>query len=166
MKSFPTLKSDRLTLRQLDISDDQQIFLLRSDDAINQFLDRQKANTIKDAQIFIKKIIESQAQYWAINLANENQTIGTICLFNHTNDHKSCEIGFELLKQFQGHGYMQESLQLVVNYAFTIEGIQKIYATVHKNNLHSIKLLEKLSFKASNITNKINTPYLEYYFLY
>ena len=50
---FPILTTERLTLRQLVINDEQQIFTLRSDTEINKFLDRQISNTLDDARQFI-----------------------------------------------------------------------------------------------------------------
>src|SRR6266536_220682 len=51
---FPILITERLTLRQPVISDEQEIFTLRSDSEINKYLDRQVSNTIEDAFNTIK----------------------------------------------------------------------------------------------------------------
>jgi ribosomal-protein-alanine N-acetyltransferase len=56
---FPILKTERLTLRQLVINDEQEIFTLRSDSEINKYLDRQMSDTIDDARNFINKINEN-----------------------------------------------------------------------------------------------------------
>ena len=40
--TFPVLATQRLILRQLTAEDDQQIFALRSDNAINKYLNRQR----------------------------------------------------------------------------------------------------------------------------
>jgi ribosomal-protein-alanine N-acetyltransferase len=57
--SFPILTTERLTLRQLVIADEQEIFTLRSDGEINKYLDRQVSNTIDDARNFINKVNEN-----------------------------------------------------------------------------------------------------------
>jgi len=83
---FPILKTERLTLRQLAINDEQEIFTLRSDSEINKYLGRQIANTIDDARVFINKINENinknDSLYWAITLNDRNILVGTICLFS------------------------------------------------------------------------------------
>jgi ribosomal-protein-alanine N-acetyltransferase len=56
---FPTLTTERLTLRQLEINDEQEIFTLRSDSEINKYLDRQISNPIDDARNFINKVNEN-----------------------------------------------------------------------------------------------------------
>jgi len=53
---FPNLKTERLIFRQLNADDKNEIFKLRSDESVNQFLDRPKANSIDDALQFIDKI--------------------------------------------------------------------------------------------------------------
>src|ERR1043165_2118776 len=108
---FPVLKTERLTLRQLVVTDEQEIFTLRSDSEINKYLNRQLSNTVEDARNFINKINESinknDSIYWAITLSDKNKLIGTICLFGFSDDNYRCEIGYELLTKFQRQGIMK-----------------------------------------------------------
>jgi len=105
---FPTLKTERLLLRQLLIEDDKTILFLRSNDAVNQYLDRPKTTTINEAREFINKINlgiqKGQSFYWAVSPLSNNELIGTICLWNRSEDKLSIEIGFELHPDFQGKG--------------------------------------------------------------
>ena len=164
---FPILKTERLTLRQLVINDEQEIFTLRSDSEINKYLDRQLSNTIKDARNFINKVNENidknDSLYWAITLSDKNKLIGTICLFGFSNDNYKCEIGYELLTNFQGQGIMKEAVEKVIDYAFNTIKVQKIEAFLHRDNQNSIKLLEKFSFKNSNEPDKTNPNLICYY---
>lgn len=150
---FPILVTERLLLRQLVITDAQHIFALRSDDEINRYLGRQASKTIDDALNFINtvkhNIITTTALYWAITLKDRNTFIGTICLYNFSDD-GNCEIGYELMTSFQGYGLMYEAAKKVINYAFNTIQVQQIQAFLHKSNERSIKLLRKLSFKYSN----------------
>lgn len=155
---FPVLKTERLTLRQLVINDEQEIFSLRSDIEINKYLDRQIANTIDDARNFINNVNENISKndslYWAITFGNKNILVGTICLFSFSEENDKCEIGYELLTHFQGQGIMKEAVQKVIDYAFNTIKVQKIDAVFHRNNQSSIKLLEKFSFRDSNEFDK------------
>jgi ribosomal-protein-alanine N-acetyltransferase len=54
--TFPTLTTERLTLRQLSIDDQQDILALRSDPEINKYLDRQLSKTTEEAINFINKV--------------------------------------------------------------------------------------------------------------
>src|SRR5918998_192270 len=95
---FPVLTTERLTLRQLVINDDQEIFTLRSDSEINKYLDRQIAKTTDDARNFINRVNENinknESLYWAITFSHDNILIGTVCLFSFSDENDSCEIGY------------------------------------------------------------------------
>jgi RimJ/RimL family protein N-acetyltransferase len=151
---FPILTTERLTLRQLRITDEQEIFTLRSDSEINKYLDRQLSNTIDDARNFINRVNQNinknDSLYWAITLSDRNLLVGTICLFGLSDENDKCEIGYELLTNFQGRGIMKDALEKVIDYAFNTIKVQKIEASIHKDNQSSIRLLEKFSFRNSN----------------
>ncbi len=165
---FPILTTERLTLRQLVINDEQEIFTLRSDSEINKYLDRQISNTINDARNFINKVNEniskSDSLYWAITLSDKNILVGTICLFSFSDENDKCEIGYELLTNYQEQGIMKEAVEKIIDYAFNIIKIQKIEAIFHRDNQRSIKLLEKFSFRDSNEPDNTD-PDLLYYHL-
>ena len=163
---FPILTTERLTLRQLIINDEQEIFTLRSDSEINKYLDRQVSTTIDDARNFINKVNENinkhDSLYWAITLRDKNILIGTICLFGFSNENGSCEIGYELLTNFQGQGIMKEAAEKVIDYAFNTIKVKKIEAFFHRDNQPSIKLLEKFSFRNSNEPDETNPDLICY----
>jgi [ribosomal protein S5]-alanine N-acetyltransferase len=163
---FPILKTERLILRQLLTSDEEEVFTLRSDSEINKYLDRPLSNTIEDARNFIHKVNENTTKnislYWAITLRESNTFVGTICLYGFSDENDNCEIGYELLTNFQGQGIIKEAVEKVIDYAFNTIKVQTIEAFLHRDNLRSINLLEKLLFKKSNKPDKI-TPELTSY---
>jgi [ribosomal protein S5]-alanine N-acetyltransferase len=148
---FPVLKTERLTLRQLSVNDDKEIFALRSDKQVNKYIDRDPSNTIEDARKFIHKIAkvvkQNEGIYWAITLTNNDKLVGTICLFNFSNENDRAEIGYELLPAFQGQGIMQEATSKVLAFGLDVIGVKTIEAYTHLENKNSSKLLEKYNFK-------------------
>src|SRR6266498_4570134 len=163
---FPILTTERLTLRQLLITDEQEIFTLRSDSEINKYLDRQVSNTIDDSRNFINKVNENinknDSLYWAITLSDRNILAGTICLFGFSDENNKCEIGYELLTNFQGQGIMKEAAEKVIDYAFNTIKVRKIEAFLHRDNQRSIKLLDKFSFRNSNEPDRTNPELICY----
>ena len=77
---FPILTTEKLTLRQLSIDDQQNIFALRSDKEINKYLDRQVSKTIEDAINFINKVNDNikknNSIYWVITLTKTKYLLG------------------------------------------------------------------------------------------
>jgi ribosomal-protein-alanine N-acetyltransferase len=154
---FPVLKTERLTLRQLSINDDKEIFALRSDKQVNKYLDRQPSDTIEDARNFIQKVNENvrlnKSIYWAITLQSNGHLTGTICLFNFSNKYAKAEIGYELLPAFQRQGIMQEAISKVIAFGLIDLGLKTIEAHTHFENINSLKLLEKYNFKKQTNSN-------------
>lgn len=147
---FPILTTERLTLRQLSVDDQQDILALRSDPEVNKYLDREPSKTMEDALNFISRVTDNiqknNAIYWAISLTNTKTFVGTICLFDFLTEKNSCEIGYELMAGFQGQGIMKEAIAAVIDYAFQTLQFQKIVAFTHKGNQNSTKLLIKFNF--------------------
>lgn len=147
---FPQLLTERLLLRQVRRADVQEIFLLRSDEIVNKYLGRPKAKSIEDAEDFIKRINfgtgNNQHFYWAICFPDQLKLMGTICLWNFSEDGNKAEIGYELLPQFHGKGIMQEAFSKVVEYGFETLELTTIEAWTIQQNSNSIKILERNHF--------------------
>ena len=143
------LISERLTLRKLSKNDAEEILKLRSNTEVNKYLNREPGKTVEDVLTFIKMIIENESDelfYWAITKTDEDKAIGTICLFDFSTDLEKCEIGYELLPEYQGQEIMTEAAKKVIEYAINILGVKTLEALTHKDNQSSTKLLQKLNF--------------------
>ena len=164
---FPVLKTERLILRKLSVNDDKEIFALRSDKQVNKYLGRDPSSTIEDARKFIHKIAEVVRQnegiYWAITLSSNDNLVGTICLFNFSNENDQAEIGYELLPAFQGQGIMQEAASKVIAFGLDVIGLKAIEAYTHLENENSSNLLKKFNFrKQENIDSNSNDMFVIY----
>ena len=163
LNPFPKLITARLLCRQLQLSDANEIFLLRSDDSVNAFIGRQKATSVEDATAFINKIIaiqnNSEGLMWAITLKDEPELIGTLGIWNIVKEKAEAEIGYELLPQYQGKGIMLEALKTAVKFGFETLKLKRFVAESRVDNLRSVSLLEKCGFAK---TGEINGDYLSY----
>lgn len=157
------LTTDRLFLRDLRLEDAEEIFRLRSDESVNQFVDRQQAVTIDDAIEFIQKIQtlaeNNGSVMWAITLIGEAKLIGTVVYWNIVKEKRQAELGYELLPEYQGKGIMTEALKKVIAFGFEERTYKTIVAEPHRKNLKSIRLIERLGFK---LTDETNGEYLIY----
>ena len=151
---FPTLNTERLTLRLLTYADDHALFRLRSDGRVNRFLDRPPTTTLGDARTFIEKIETAikngESFYWVIALKNEDALIGTICYWNLVKEDDQAEIGYELHPDFQGKGIMQEAITAVLRFGFEQLKLKTITAFPRQDNRKSIQLLEKNNFSVDS----------------
>ncbi|MFL0353737.1 GNAT family N-acetyltransferase [Xanthomarina sp. GH4-25] len=166
-KPFPELQSQRLLLRKIVEADCRSILFLRSDKKVTKFIERpedRKTKTQADAIKFIKELDEyietGKSISWGITLKNNPEIIGTICLWNFSNNNKTAEVGYDLDPKFQSLGIMNESLKMVINYGVDNLKLNKIEAFTHTNNKPSIKLLERNGFRLNrhrkDLENKSN----------
>jgi ribosomal-protein-alanine N-acetyltransferase len=150
---FPEIKSERLLLRKVEESDASAILYLRSDETINQFIERpenRKTKTLEQALQFITDINQdfenNKSVTWGICSINESQLIGTICLWNFSENHTIAEVGYGLSPEFQNTGIMTEVLQRIIAFGFNELKLAKIEAFTHHKNESSKKILEKTGF--------------------
>lgn len=98
---FPVIETDRLILRCIDKTDAYDILALRSDDRINEHVDRKKMLLIEEAEYFIYKIrsgIEkNELIYWVITDKQTGKMLGTTGIWNVEPDEGAAELGYELL---------------------------------------------------------------------
>jgi len=151
---FPEIKTERLILRKIETSDCDVILFLRSDATVTKFIERpesRKTKTIADAIKFINELNEylvtNKSISWGITLKNGPKIIGTICLWNFSEDFKTAEVGYDLDPKFQRKGIMNEAMKKVVDFGFKELRLDKIEAFTHCKNENSKKLLEKNGFQ-------------------
>ena len=167
---LPQLATKRLLLRPLQISDANQVFILRSDPIVNQYTGRKLARTVDDSIEFIKKILSGYEArdtfYWAIVPKERQELAGTVCLFNINIVDKKAELGYELLPEWQGRGFMQETLEAIIRFGFRQMQLQAIEAELEERNLPSIRVLERCNFsllgrsvdETSTLTYRLSAP--------
>ncbi|MCY7330294.1 MAG: GNAT family N-acetyltransferase, partial [Saprospiraceae bacterium] len=97
---FPTLHTERLTLRQLVATDAPEMLVLRSDPRVLTFLEIVPARTLEDVRPVMQRVEASMAEgtsvFWAIALQDRPKLIGTICLWNLSEEKSTAEIGYML----------------------------------------------------------------------
>ena len=150
-KIFPELKTERLLLRNMENTDASLIQKLRSDEIVNAFVGRDNTSTLEKAQDYILKMLDLTAKkeciYWIIRLKQNNDMIGSVCLWNFDTENEIVEIGYEMLTEFHGKGIMSEAIKKVIEYAFTGMKAKMITAFPSSDNVNSLAILKKLNFE-------------------
>lgn len=147
---YQELYSSRLNLIKPSRLYIEDLFLIRSNHLVNKFIRREKPKAKEDIIPFIDTIRTNiktdKAYYWCIQEKNLKKIIGTICLWNFSKDKKTAEIGYELHPDFQNQGFMNEAINMVMEFGFNVLHFLIIEAYTHKQNISSINLLKKNSY--------------------
>ena len=145
---FVELSTHRLLLRSPNPSDVDQFYLLRTNEDVNEYLDRKIPNNKKEVEELIQKLTKGNQKnqwfYWVISEIEEMNLMGTICLWNFNAEYSEAEIGFELLPSHQGKGYMSEALERVLKFGLNILKLKRISGWTHPQNSKSIRLMNRL----------------------
>ena len=72
--------------------------------------------------------------------------LGTIGYYHIKPEHYRAEIGYMLLTEYQGRGYVTEAINEVTKYGFKNMELHSIEAVIDPANLASAKVLEKCNF--------------------
>jgi ribosomal-protein-alanine N-acetyltransferase len=149
--AFPEIKTRNLILRRLVPQDRKAVFILRNDKELNRFIRRNTMTIETEASAFIEKIWSNGDRgpdvFWAICMNTQPDLIGSICLWNFSEDRKLAELGYELFPAFQGKSLMSEAVKAVLDYAFKERRLTTIEAYTHKDNMRSKKMLAKFQFR-------------------
>ena len=164
---FPEIKTVRLLLRKLQASDCEVILFLRTDKDVTKFIERPEHRKTKNISDALKLITELESYVerntsisWGITLKNEPSIIGTICLWNFTQNDKIAEVGYDLDPRHQNKGIMSEALKMIIEFGFSVLKLDKIEAFTHAENLPSTRLLDTHGFihnvNRKDLDNKSN----------
>lgn len=149
-QEFPWLKTHRLFLRKQELKDAASLQQLRSHDEVMKFMDSDKHHDIKTSEAFITRNLESYQQksgfFWAIIESETDSYCGDIILRKIDSTNARAEIGYTLMPEFWGRGYMKEAMRAVISFGFKDLGLHSIEANINPANETSRALLLKMGF--------------------
>lgn len=147
---FPEIQTERLFLRQITNDDAQDVFALRSDEKVMEYIDRPRATTIDDAIALIEKInkaiSENEGINWGITLKGDKTVIGMISYHRIEKENYRGEIGYLLRPDQHRKGIMQEAISAVIDFGFDQLHFHSIEAKINPGNNASRQILEKNGF--------------------
>ena len=158
-KLFPTLHTDRLTLRALTPADVDDLFALFADPAVMRYWSRPPMTERAEAQALLDGAIHAFEQgesfRWGLQLHADPRVTGTVSLFQLDAQNRRGEIGYALASNHWGRGLMHEALTAVVGYAFddAAGGLDliRLEADLDPRNSASRRSLERLGFQREGL---------------
>lgn len=155
---FPILGTDRLVLREITLSDVNEIYEIYIDHKVAEYDSFPPIRTIGEARNIIynyrKEYKEKKRIRWGIVRRIDNRIIGTCVLMNFDYASRRCEIGCGLVSSEWNKGYMTEALRPLIDYGFTVLGLNRIEAYIISGNSASVRLFRKLGFTYEGVARE------------
>ena len=147
---FPELQTERLLLRKQELKDAANLQQLRSNEQVMTYMDSDPHLDVQTSEAFIARNLESNQQksgfFWVITAAATGSYCGDIILRRIDRSNARAEIGYTLLPEFWGRGYMKEAMRAVISFGFKDLGLHSIEANINPANNTSRNLLLKMGF--------------------
>lgn len=147
--SFSMLRTERLQLRQIRPDDIHHIYEgLSNPDVIRYYgvsFDSLKATN--EQMIWYRELEQNETGMWWAICSPDGQIFYGAGGFNGlSKEHKKAEIGFWLLPEFWGRGFMQEAFPLICDYGFNKLDLNRIEGFVDSENKNCKRAIERLNF--------------------
>ncbi len=140
------LESERLYLRELTLDDAENMYRLNNDVEVLKFTGDVPFSSVEAAKIFLKNY-ESYKRYgfgrWAVIKKSDEKFIGW-CGLKYSPNTDEYDIGFRFLKKYWNKGFATESAKACVEFGFRKFEMKVIVGRAMKENICSIRVLEKI----------------------
>ena len=151
------LETQRLVLTELSESDAAFMLELLNSPAWLKYIGDRGVKTLEDAEQYIlNRIIPSYQKngfgFYLVKLKENNTSIG-ICGLVKREGLAHIDIGFAYLPGYEGMGHGYESASAVMEYAIEILKLDTIVAITTRDNIVSIRLLEKIGLRFKEMIN-------------
>lgn len=148
---FPNLQSEHLSFREINEKDIPEVMELRGNAENMKFIPRPLVTNEEEALAHINMILskkeENDAINWVITEKGSDSLIGIIGLFRTQHEHFRSELGYMILPQHHGKGYVTEAIATVLSFGFNTINLHSVNAIIDTNNLASARVLEKNGFR-------------------
>lgn len=149
------LETNRLLLRELQLSDAEAFFAMDSNPKVHKYLwnkpVQKMEETIEIIEYVRKQYIENGIGRFAMISKENNEFIGWSGLKFNTepvnNKTNFYDIGYRLDEKFWGKGYASETSFAWLDYAFQALKIKTIEAAAHSDNAASNRILQKIGMQ-------------------
>ena len=148
--SFPSLATDRFSLREIRPSDSEAFFQIKSDPEVTASYGQEPHLSLQETEAWVQRVQDHYARQeaivWVITFKGQDLAIGA-CTYWHFDSGFHCgEIGYELHRGFWGQGIVSEVLPTVISFGFREIGLNRIEANPLGRNPKSSRILQKLGF--------------------
>lgn len=153
--NFELLETQRLLLKVISAENMKFIFEKKSKEEIKKILGHRSEEDFKKEEQKHKNGYSSYNRSFNLFLMIEKTSekiIGRCGLHNWNREHRRAEIGYNMEDEnYKKKGLMTETVQAVIDYGFNKMNLHRMEALVGRENVPSLKLMEKFQFKKEGV---------------
>lgn len=105
---FPSFTTNRLHLRQIQPTDAEALFAIKSDQKVTEFYGQEPHQSLENTHALIQQLQalydRREAILWGITFKSEDTVIGSCTFWNFDPDFKCAETGYELHRAYWRQG--------------------------------------------------------------
>jgi RimJ/RimL family protein N-acetyltransferase len=146
------LETPRLLIRPFTMRDLETLHAYRNDHEVARYTGWRGY----DEEALIRFIMEMNRAtpdkvgdwfQWAVEVKATGTHIGDVGIHRQEDEPQEAEIAYAFARSAHGHGYATEAVKALVSYLFSTLRLHRITALIYADNLRSIALVERLSFR-------------------
>lgn len=154
--SSPVIRTERLILRPPQLEDAEAIFQRYAQDAeVTRYLIWSPHQSIAETEMFLRDCIaaldDGSRFLWVIIRNTDCSLLGMIEM---RLDGQQANVGYVLARPEWGKGYMTEALRAVIDFAFSLPDVRRVWAVCDTENVASACVMQKAGMVKEGILSR------------
>jgi [ribosomal protein S5]-alanine N-acetyltransferase len=143
-------ETERLRFRESTPADAEAMYELNSDPEVVQYTGDLPFASVDAAREFLENYVAVYRKWnrgrWIAELKSSGEIIGWSGLKVLEKENVT-DVGYRLYKRHWGNGYATEAARATIDYGFNVLNLDRIVAHARKENVASLRVLEKCGMK-------------------
>lgn len=145
MKHAGTINTERLAIRQVEVSDAQALHIhIGQDGEMSRYTGWNPYATLESATSKIEHDLTSKGIVYSWVIEHAGQVVGSIGAYDYDPDANSLEIGYSVFRAWWGRGFATEAVSAVVSH-LSAQGFS-LRAWASDANTPSVRVLQRCGF--------------------
>lgn len=146
MDAHSQMESERILLRPVSIEDAEDMYEHTSDEETTRYIYDRHVDLNQTKKLIENYFLKEPIGKYAIVLKETNKMMGTIEFRVHEWN-KSGELGYILSRFYWGNGYMNEAANLILELAFHVLGLERVFSESDVKNEASSRMMKRLGMQ-------------------
>jgi [ribosomal protein S5]-alanine N-acetyltransferase len=146
----PDFETERLRLRRLTEDDAHDLHRAYGDAETMRYWDAPPSRDVAETEQRIQRSLAFHATWqatWAVLTKDQGSFVGTVNYHARQSWNRRLAVGWILVPEFWGRGYMQEAMQVLIAHCFGPLGTHRMEAEIEPENLRSAQLATRFGFQ-------------------